>query len=155
MYLSLAPIAARLLLLACGTLTVPAALAAGIGEIPAGGRDARSGERSARLQEMRRQLLEHQQQWQNGSTIERAAPPPGGLAPSGAGPLGSGLHETPPMTGAAAQAPALPAAPLAPRTLGILPPIAPSTPAPADDYRLSDRERSLLRQQLRQLPPLR
>ncbi len=151
MFLSLAPNAARLLLLACGTLTVPSALAAGIGEIPAGGRDARSGERSARLQEMRRQLLEHQQQWQNGSTIDRAAPPPG-LVPSGAGTLGSGLHETPPMTGAAAQAPALPAAP---RTLGILPPIAPSTPGPADDYRLSDRERSLLRQQLRQLPPLR
>ena len=88
MFVSLAPSAARLLLLICGTLTVPAAQSAGVGEVPAGGRDARTSERSARLQEMRRQLLEHHQQWQNGSPIERAAPPPTGLAPSGAGPLG-------------------------------------------------------------------
>jgi len=155
MFLPLATIAARLLLLACGTLTMPAAQSAGMGEDSAGERDPRSGERSARLQEMRRQLLEHQQQWQNGSTIDRSAPPAGSLAPDGASPLGSGLHATPPITGAAAQAPGLPAESLAPRTLGILPPVAPSTTAPADDYRLSDRERTLLRQQLRQLPTLR
>lgn len=112
--------------LACTAFECTAAGAAGRGE-PA--RELRNG-RPERVQEMRRQLFEHQEHWRGDAVIKQSPSTPGLSGTSSGGdavdPSRDQLpHATPAVS-----------------------------PASAGDSRLSDRERNLLRQQLRQIPRL-
>lgn len=173
-----------LLLLACGTLLSAATDAAGRTDLSQLAREPRTSERSARVQEMRRQLLEHQRDWLGNvsesptrslrdlpaveGTPAVPLPAPDIRVPLGHVPLGpvgpsSPLQSTPlpPITPSAAGNPgpvpepgsSLPDAVL-PAQIGIPAVVTPATASSVGDARLSDRERTLLREQLRQWPRL-
>ena len=164
---------ARLLALACAALLVPAAAAAGRVELSQTVVEPLGAERAAQVQEMRRQLLEHQRQWRGNAGMEQSRPlrdmPPTGpgsvpgivTSPAGTTPLGAaplGPVGAPPLVDAPLGAPGLrtasPGAVLPGTPLGITPLATPSAAPSVGDSRLTDRERNLLRQQLRQLPRL-
>lgn len=132
---------ALVVVLAGAALTCSIADAAGRDEAGPELRSAepRSTQRAERVQELRRQLLEHGKRWRGGALIMQPLMP--GLSDTSAGAVTQAL---PMVTPASVSATPPSAAPLA----------APDASAFGGDSRLTDRERHLLRQQLRQVPRL-
>lgn len=140
------PSLARAGFFACFLLACSVADAAGRNN---GSGSADSNERPQRIQEMRRQLLEHQRLWRGDPVVERSPSSPGATdASAGAG----SIVKTSPLGATALvplKTPALDVTSTAAR-------VSPDPDAPPlGEIRLDDGERSLLRQQLRRIPNIR
>ena len=182
------------LVFACFMLGGSAAIAAGKSDMTSEGPGMRSAERADRLQEMRRQLLEHQRSRRGGVMTDRTpALSSGSAVPSlrdlPAGDVTTGVSaatatplDATPLDAMPMDALPMDALPVGTMPMGTMPlgtirsgagspgtsplggplgttPITkriatPATAPPVSDSRLSDRERNLLRHQLRQLPRL-
>ena len=172
------------LVFACFMLGGSAAIAAGKSDMTSEGPGMRSAERAERLQEMRRQLLEHKRSRRGGVMSERtpslssgspapslrdlpavdaatgvsaANTTPMDALPMDALPVGTMPVGTMPLGATRSGAPSPGTSPLG-VPLGTTPITTriatPATAPSVSDSRLSDRERNLLRHQLRQLPRL-
>lgn len=177
------------LVFACFMLGGSAAIAAGKSDMTSEGPGMRSAERADRLQEMRRQLLEHQRSRRGGVMTDRTPALSSGSAvpslrdlPAGDVTTGVSAATATPLDAMPMDALPMDALPVGTMPMGTMPlgtirsgagspgtsplggplgttPITkriatPATAPPVSDSRLSDRERNLLRHQLRQLPRL-